>query len=144
MRSFCAVVVLLAIAAPAYAIDFTNCGTATDPVTITAVTLIPDPAKKGETLNVVVDATSAVGATGGHAQTTVRFLGIKIVDETDDLCELLKAGGQANCPVVPGAFKALKSVPIPSAAPSGTLDAKVEIFNQDNVHLACAQIKIKL
>jgi hypothetical protein len=68
--SIFAVFALLAIAS-ALRHPFNNCGTATDPVTVSTVSLTPDPPAKGTTLTVQLGGTTSVRITGGSCSVKV-------------------------------------------------------------------------
>eukprot|EP00455_Lapot_gusevi_P000160 TRINITY_DN1006_c0_g1_i1.p1 TRINITY_DN1006_c0_g1~~TRINITY_DN1006_c0_g1_i1.p1 ORF type:complete len:136 (+),score=59.75 TRINITY_DN1006_c0_g1_i1:93-500(+) len=130
------VLALLAFSAGAH--DFKNCGSTSDPLQISSVTLTPDPPTRGN-LQVAVTGKSGIAISSGTAVTDISYLGIKIASETDNLCSL------SPCPVAPGTvFHAVKNANIPSIAPGGAYEAKLTMKDGNGNQLGCFIIDFSL
>lgn len=73
---------------------------------------------------------------------TLSFLGVKVVDQTDDLCTVL--ADYQSCPINAGHLSASIKKAIPAEAPSGDYTGKLTAIDQDSTTVACIDMKFKL
>eukprot|EP00744_Colponema_vietnamica_P000857 GILI01001487.1.p1 GENE.GILI01001487.1~~GILI01001487.1.p1 ORF type:complete len:159 (-),score=70.91 GILI01001487.1:219-656(-) len=135
----------LLLCTSALAASWTSCGSDSDPFKLQAMDLMPDPPKRGQDLTIKVQGISDILVDGGKVDTTVKYLGVTVANEHDDLCEMLAAGGNP-CPIQPGTLaSSIKTVNIPSVAPTfGKLEATVEMKDKDGNRAACYKLSFKV
>jgi hypothetical protein len=122
-------------------VPFKNCGSASDLVSISSLTLNPFPAKKGQTVSTLITGNLNKGFNSGHWSVTVQS-GIVKKTVTGDICADLKQQGK-SCPVVAGAVNFKHDQAIPSIAPSGTYHI-TSVSTADSGQLFCIQFDMPI
>jgi len=120
MFKFAATSALLAMAA---AHDFTTCDT--DHLGVASIDITPDPVVSGQSVTVAINGTPDKDIADGTAKLTIKAFGVKIAEESFDVCKDMGV----SCPLAAGqSMTASVAYTVPGAAPSGvTADAKVEV-----------------
>jgi hypothetical protein len=126
---------------PVNDVPFKNCGSASDLVSISSLTLNPFPAKKGQSVSTLITGTLNKGFNSGHWSVTVQS-GIIKKTVTGDICADLKQQGK-SCPVAAGAVNFNHDQAIPSIAPSGTYHI-TSVSTADSGQLFCIQFDMPI
>eukprot|EP01111_Echinosteliopsis_oligospora_P010431 TRINITY_DN3239_c0_g1_i3.p1 TRINITY_DN3239_c0_g1~~TRINITY_DN3239_c0_g1_i3.p1 ORF type:complete len:124 (+),score=52.24 TRINITY_DN3239_c0_g1_i3:314-685(+) len=114
-------------------------GAATDHITISSITITPNPPVKGGNFTVVAAGTLDEQITGGNITLTVKYdKFITVLKQTDDLC------ADGGCPISAGSFTKTISQALPSAAPAGSYSVHVTANDQNNEELACVNVALTI
>jgi len=122
-------------------VPYKNCGTASDLVSISALTLSPFPAKKGANVSTIITGTLNKGFNTGTWKVTVQS-GIIKKTVSGDICEELKQKGK-SCPVASGPVNFNHDEAIPSIAPTGTYHI-TSVSTADAGQLFCIQFDMPI
>lgn len=104
--------------------------------------MTPDPPKKGQDVTVAASGTLDEQVTSGKINVEVEFLGIKVVNETLDLCKTISKYQQ--CPIAQGPLSVKVTESLPSDAPSGHYTGKAVISDQSGSQIACIALDFNL
>eukprot|EP00026_Physarum_polycephalum_P021164 Phypoly_transcript_24239.p1 GENE.Phypoly_transcript_24239~~Phypoly_transcript_24239.p1 ORF type:complete len:169 (+),score=16.80 Phypoly_transcript_24239:76-507(+) len=142
MKAVFVLALLCVIVSPALCDIWTNCGTAGDDLTITSVTISPDPPTKGSNLTVsVVGTMNTQVTTGSYVQLKVKYGIITIINQKENLCG---APSPIACPINTGPWKQAVSVNIDNSVPSGSYSASAEFTDQNGKQIACVNVAFDL
>jgi hypothetical protein len=122
-------------------VPFKNCGSSTDLLLISSLTLTPFPAKKGAAVSTLITGNLTHGFNTGHWSVTVQS-GIFKKTVTGDICADLKQKGK-SCPVEAGAVNFDHDQDIPSIAPTGTYHV-TSVSTGDTGQLFCIQFDMPI
>ncbi|KAF9785545.1 ML domain-containing protein [Thelephora terrestris] len=124
--------------------SYTDCGIATDIVTINSLTVSPDPPKPGQDITVTVDATtSEVIEEGAYADVTVKLGLIKILRKTFDLCEEARnANATVQCPVEKGHYVITQTASLPKEIPPGKFNVAVQGYTANDEDMLCVNMVV--
>ncbi|KAI8852961.1 ML domain-containing protein [Chytridium lagenaria] len=131
-------------AAPASSSVISNCGLPTDLLTVSSLTVSPDPPKKGQdvTLMAVGDLSEEVTA-GAIMRAQVKVGPIKLVDIEMDLCEKLESIGK-SCPLPKGETLITQTFSIPKEVPSGRYSVHVDLLTKERKSVGCINANLRL
>ncbi|KAL4855366.1 Phosphatidylglycerol/phosphatidylinositol transfer protein [Chlorella vulgaris] len=110
---FAAMLLLAAATAVPAAAEWSNCATGSPVFSVSDVTLVPSPVKPGDTANFTIVAKSAKAVGTGQVQMIVKYAGVPIWTQLDDLCD------KAACPISAGPTEVHYSQPFPAITPPG-------------------------
>jgi KDEL-tailed cysteine endopeptidase len=132
-------VLLAALVWAAAAHVFTRCDTAAPVLSISNVSLLPDPPLAGKQLSLHLEGVAThSGVAAGTANLVVEAYGITVASRSFELCSLVA------CPVAPQFQGALTYV-IPSAAPTQVeLTAVVTLKDAKAQELACVKLQVQV
>lgn len=120
--------------------SWSSCNRAGDPIRIDSITVSPNPPKAGNREVVSVSGYSSVvlqnGAWAELALGTAGYGPFPIPGRPSVCSEI----NNAHCPINTGNFDVTGSLTIPSEL-KGSYNVKVDVYNADNTHLACANIQ---
>ncbi|KAJ5071795.1 phosphatidylglycerol/phosphatidylinositol transfer protein [Anaeramoeba ignava] len=137
------VILFFLLIVAAFADIWTDCSKAGDDFKITSVSINPDPPVKGSPVTAAITGNLQKTITGGTAHLTVSLNGIKLLDETKDICTI--DPDEVKCPIPANPNFTLKdTVTIPSYAPSGTYTGQVVLTDQDGTEIACVKFNLDL
>ncbi len=122
-------------------VPFKNCGSASDLVSISSLSLSPLPAKKGANVSTLISGTLNKGFNSGQWKVTVQS-GIIKKTVSGDICEELKQKGK-SCPVAAGPVNFNHDEAIPAIAPSGTYHI-TSVSTADAGQLFCIQFDMPI
>jgi len=105
---------------------------------ISNATVVPDPARAGQDINVMIDGEIGRVVEGGELDITVLFHKIPVYKETDDLCDRLDAC-PANGPFVVDAKQSLPSFTLP-----GKYQLKVTAKDDQDAKLVCMILDLEI
>ncbi|KAJ3106190.1 hypothetical protein HDU97_006823 [Phlyctochytrium planicorne] len=122
----------------------TSCGTPTDLLSITELTVVPEQPKKGKevTLKAVGDLKESVGK-GALMKAQVKMGPIKLLDVEMDLCEKLEGIGK-SCPLPAGETVIEQTFTIPYEVPPGRYSVHIDILTKDRDSVACINANLRL
>jgi len=98
---------------------FSDCGS--QGVTVNSVVFDPYPPVPGKQMTITLTGSLAHAASSGTINIDATYIGISVLNENKNLCDLLSGG----CPAAAGAFTADYSTGLTSAAPAGTYTATI-------------------
>lgn len=105
---------------------------------IANATVIPDPARAGKDINVMISGEIGRVVEGGELDITVLFHKIPVYKETDNLCDRLDAC-PANGPFVVDAKQSLPSFTLP-----GKYQLKVTAKDDEDKKLVCMLLDLEI
>ncbi|GJJ09615.1 hypothetical protein Clacol_003838 [Clathrus columnatus] len=115
-----------------------SCNNPGDPTHIDRLIISPDPPQAGDTE--LVSLSGFGGETlndGAWAQLTVSVDGYQLPEPIDfDICSKFN---NVHCPINKGFFDISGDLKIPSGL-KGAFNAKVDVYNADNSHMACVTV----
>ena len=118
-------------------LPYKSCGDGT--LVIQDLNVEPFPLQKSVDSTLSVHGILKDKISAGQYSITVNVDGLQLYSKSGDLCAL----DQSICPQSAGQKTIVKNFSIPSLAPSGTYNAKVEM-NNDNQLIACYTISFDL
>jgi len=118
---------------------WTSCGTASDSLTISGVTISPDPPVKGQNVTVAVSGSLSESITSGTVTIKIKYGIIYIVNETDNICT---ADPQITCPITAGTQAIKQTVLVPDTIPAGNYAAGVSAYDQNNLQIFCVNVTL--
>jgi len=138
----CLLLAVVASATPT-PVPYTNCGSASDLLTIQSVLADPFPPVKGQDLTVSVVAQLASAVQEGNYTIAVNFLGIPIFSKSGDICSLDKSH---PCPFAQGPYNLSKSVNLPSFVPSGSYDIQITAVSTapTQAEMTCVKLSVTI
>lgn len=110
-------------ASPVGTIPFKNCGSSSDPVTTSSISLTPASPKPGDNVTLVASGSTSVQITGGTFSLVATYLGITVQKVSGDICTSPVV--HLQCPVPSGPASVSGSIVLPTAAPSVRLSCIV-------------------
>ncbi|KAJ1567764.1 Phosphatidylglycerol/phosphatidylinositol transfer protein, partial [Cladochytrium tenue] len=109
-----------------------------------AITLTPDPPRRGRPLTVsVVGELSTDVVDGAWADVTVKLGLLKLVEQRLDLCKESEGIGR-QCPYEQGYQNVTHTVDLPREVPPGRYTIAVHAANADDAPLACLAIQFRM
>eukprot|EP00744_Colponema_vietnamica_P024304 GILI01035443.1.p2 GENE.GILI01035443.1~~GILI01035443.1.p2 ORF type:complete len:143 (+),score=36.02 GILI01035443.1:90-518(+) len=118
------------------------CSQAGDYGQIQNVSLAPNPPVKGQQVSINLSVKPTQQITGGTVDISVKYAGIKLHDEKQDLCSHMSG---ASCPVAPGTtFAFAYSVSIPSFAPGGNYAVTLTTTDSNGAEVDCVELDFTL
>ena len=137
-RTACFLAVLLGLVC-VNAHPFSNCGSSSDVLSVSSVSIRPDPPVAGQKVTVTLNGTVSATETEGDAAITVKYLGIAVINENLNLCKLTTCPVKANTP-----FSGDYNIDVPSYAPSGEYDATITVKDGSGKQLGCLELTFNL
>merc|ERR1712060_576387 len=104
----------------------------------TNATVVPDPARAGKEINVLIDGEIGRVVQGGELDLTVLFHKVPVYKETDDLCDRLDA-----CPAS-GGFIVDAKQKLPSFTLPGLYQLKITAKDTDKKRLVCMVLDLEI
>eukprot|EP00824_Muranothrix_gubernata_P018948 TRINITY_DN38454_c0_g1_i1.p2 TRINITY_DN38454_c0_g1~~TRINITY_DN38454_c0_g1_i1.p2 ORF type:complete len:182 (-),score=39.15 TRINITY_DN38454_c0_g1_i1:54-599(-) len=123
-------------------VPFTPCPGTYD-LTISCACISPSPPKKGQAAHIAMQYDLTKTITGGQYEAKVSYMGIQVLDQKDDVCNLDPQGHPCPWQTATGAVLA-KDFDIPSASPSGTYKVSLSATDQDGSGLFCCDLSMKI
>lgn len=125
-------------------IDFKNCGSASDLVTVNSVTINPNPPQKGEDLEVTGSITPKEDITGGDTELQVKLGFLPVLKQEKKFCDAVSDGG-GSCPLSSGSTYTLSiKQEVPSATPGATYTGTYKATDQNGKALFCIEVDLKI
>ncbi|CAK5269060.1 unnamed protein product [Mycena citricolor] len=124
--------------------SYEDCGNESDPVSITSISVSPDPPKIGQdlTVSVAFEVTQLVEE-GAFADVLVKVGRIKLLNQRFDLCEEgRKANASVSCPVEPGNYVITQTVELPKETPKLRYVINVQGWTKAEKALACVDLGV--
>ncbi|KAK9762771.1 hypothetical protein K7432_011180 [Basidiobolus ranarum] len=114
-----------------------DCGSPSDLLKISSVTLSPDPPSKGQKLRIQGSGvfTDVVGE-GSYAVVSVKYGRIRILQMKFDTCKEIKQIDK-ECPLGPGPQSIDAEVDLPKEIPPGKYTAHAQVYTKDGRQVAC-------
>lgn len=111
-------------------------------IDIEYISLVPNPPRRGETLNIVANATTYGEIDeGAYIDVVVKLGLIKLLTQRFDLCEEVSEI-DLSCPVKGGPKQIVKDVEMPKMIPPGTYDAIANAYTKDDEFIVCLKARI--
>ncbi|RUS20379.1 MD-2-related lipid-recognition domain-containing protein [Endogone sp. FLAS-F59071] len=121
--------------------DVTNCGSSSDILKLTSLTLSPNPPQRGQNLTVIATGTLTQAIINGSTinvnVTLDSFL--PVLSNTWDLCSEA-AQEKITCPMPSGAVNLTTTLAVPSDIPSGSYAAHAVASEPNGSEIACFDI----
>ncbi|KAJ3087286.1 Phosphatidylglycerol/phosphatidylinositol transfer protein [Quaeritorhiza haematococci] len=122
----------------------TWCGAEGDIFQLKSLVISPDPPKRGQSLDIMINGTLSEDIVpGAYAEVKVKLGLVKLFDGRIDFCEEIKQVGE-ECPIPKGPLGIAKTVDIPSELPPGRYMVHVTAHNADELPIACLDAVFRL
>ncbi|KAJ3197065.1 Phosphatidylglycerol/phosphatidylinositol transfer protein [Irineochytrium annulatum] len=124
--------------------SISNCGSAaTDLLTLTSLTVNPDPVHRGDLTTITVVGVLKEEVTdGAKMRATVKLGPIKLVEAELDLCEQIKSVGK-SCPLPKGDTVVSHTFTVPAEVPPGRYTAHIDLYTADKQSIACVNANVR-
>eukprot|EP01027_Heterolobosea_sp_BB2_P020498 GEZU01029245.1.p2 GENE.GEZU01029245.1~~GEZU01029245.1.p2 ORF type:complete len:144 (+),score=40.14 GEZU01029245.1:54-485(+) len=134
-------VLLIALFAVVRADIWQSCAQPGDVLTLTSITVNPDPPVIGQDLTIAVNGTLASDVTSGTVHASVTLDGATLLDQDFDLCSFSSA---IQCPFKAGPFNVAQTFNIPPYAPSGEYSGQFIIDDQNGKEVTCIKFDFSM
>ncbi|KAJ5071794.1 phosphatidylglycerol/phosphatidylinositol transfer protein [Anaeramoeba ignava] len=132
-------ILLFLLIVAAFANIWSDCSKPDDDFKISNVVITPDPPVKGQPVTADIQGNLNKTITGGTAHLTISYNGIKLLDETKNICEL------TTCPIDSNPNADFKyTATIPSSIPSGNYTGQIVLTDQDSDEIGCVSFALNL
>jgi len=142
MKSFVFVTLLFGIFSLSTADIWKPCGTSKDHLSIQSVKIIPDPPQIGKNLTIIATGTLDETISSGIVRIELAYDGITLLNNTFDLCTLLKQ--YVSCPLKNGPITLTVTQTIPSDVIPGPYTGQVNIYDQNSSEVTCIALTFNL
>eukprot|EP00197_Chlamydomonas_leiostraca_P008008 CAMPEP_0202866060 /NCGR_PEP_ID=MMETSP1391-20130828/7155_1 /ASSEMBLY_ACC=CAM_ASM_000867 /TAXON_ID=1034604 /ORGANISM="Chlamydomonas leiostraca, Strain SAG 11-49" /LENGTH=164 /DNA_ID=CAMNT_0049545973 /DNA_START=35 /DNA_END=529 /DNA_ORIENTATION=+ len=120
------------------AMQWRLCDDQTRAITVSSVTLTPDPPVIGGPATFLVEGSISEGVAGGSVDIEVSFSGVQIYSQSEDLC------AKTKCPVAPGPVAVTIVELLPPIAPPGDYGLRVTARGMAGEELMCLDVDFTL
>ena len=125
--------------------NYEICDTNINTLNVTSLVLNPHSPEKGKELNIKLLAELYNNIHSANLLITVRYMRMKILDKTYDLCkELQNNNSPVQCPILSGNKDINYNMILPKNIPNGMYDIQFKINDQDKNQVICAKIALTI